>query len=152
MNAKELWDHDPLFDYQDRYMDAQTPGEWTRCWDDFTEEMWDTYRDEFGRDDLELWGVPADQQIHLGWRVNNITLPISTTWTVSYQGTAGDDISPITGIISTTRTYSLTGLTNYEWYTITLTGVVTDTEILSDTVMVMPTDLSLYLPLIQNER
>jgi len=151
MNAKDLWDHDPLFDYQDRYMDTQTPGEWTRCWDDFTEEMWDTYRDEFGRDDLEFLGVPANQEIQLSWRVNNITLPISTTWRISYQGTAGDEISPITGVISTTRAYSLTGLTNYEWYTITLSGLVEETEILSDTVMVMPTDILAYLPLVNQE-
>jgi hypothetical protein len=149
MNVKDLWDHDPLFDYQDRYMEIQTPGEWTRCWDDFTEEMWDTYREEFGRDDLELWGAPADQQIRLDWRVNNVTLPISTTWTISYQGSAGDEPSPISGIISPTRTYSLTGLSNYEWYTVTLSGMVAETEILSDTVAVMPTDMFIHLPLIQ---
>jgi hypothetical protein len=151
MNAKGFWDHDPLFDYQDRYMDTQTPGEWTRCWDDFTEEMWDTYRDEFGRDDLELWGAPVDQQIQLDWRVNNITLPISTTWTISYQGPMGDEPSPITDIISTTRAYSLTGLTNYEWYTITLGAIVDETEVLSDTVTLMPTDIFNYLPLVQQE-
>jgi hypothetical protein len=148
MNAKDLWNHDPLFDYQDRYMDTQTPGEWTRCWDDFTEEMWDTYRDEFGREDLELWGIPADQQIHLEWRVNNISLPISTTWTIDYQGPPGDAVSPITGIISTTRAYSLTGLNNYEWYTITLT---TDPALLTDTLWIMPTDMFTYLPFVQQE-
>jgi hypothetical protein len=151
MNVKDLWDHDPLFDYQDRYMDTQTPGEWTRCMDDFTEEMWDTYRDQFGRDNLELWGVPANQEIQLTWRVNNVTLPISTTLTISYQGTAGDEISPITDIISTTRAYPLTGLTNYEWYTITLSGLVEETEILSDTVIVMPSDILIYLPAVNQE-
>ncbi|MFK7801944.1 MAG: hypothetical protein AB8G95_09950 [Anaerolineae bacterium] len=44
MDAKELWDHDPLFDYQDRYMGIQEPGDWTRCQDPFTEQMWDRYR------------------------------------------------------------------------------------------------------------
>ena len=151
MDAKDLWAHDPLFDYQDRYMDTQTPGDWTRCWDDFTEEMWDTYRELYGRDDLELWGVPADQEIQLGWRVNNITLPISTTWTIAYQGTPGTEPSPITGVISPTRTYSLTGLTNYEWYTITLSAMVTDTEILSHTIAVMPTDIFGFLPLLSQE-
>lgn len=45
MNAKSLWNHDALFDYQDRYMSIEEPQSWTRCWDDFTEEMWDTYRE-----------------------------------------------------------------------------------------------------------
>lgn len=54
MGAKTLWNHDALFDYQDRYMqvtaeDGDFPG-W-RSWSDFTEEMWDTYRGSYG----DLW-------------------------------------------------------------------------------------------------
>jgi len=100
---------------------------------------------------LHLNALPADRAIYLNWEVY-ASLPPSATWTIIYEGTEGDQSSPITNIISTTRSYSLTSLTNYEWYTITLTGVVTDTEILSDTVMVMPSDLLFYLPLIQTER
>lgn len=47
MNAMELWNHDALFDYQDRYMDIQEPGSWQRAWDDFSEHMWDGYRTQF---------------------------------------------------------------------------------------------------------
>lgn len=51
MDARALWGHDALFDYQDRYMqvtadDGAYPG-W-RAWDDFSEEMWDTYRADYG--------------------------------------------------------------------------------------------------------
>lgn len=51
MDAKALWHHDALFDYQDRYMqvtaeDGDYPG-W-RSWSDFTETMWDTYRAGYG--------------------------------------------------------------------------------------------------------
>jgi hypothetical protein len=51
MDAKALWGHDALFDYQDRYMqvtaaDGAYPG-W-RAWDAFSEAMWDTYRADYG--------------------------------------------------------------------------------------------------------
>ena len=52
MDAKSLWDHDPLFDYQDRYMGIQEPGDWTRCHDGFTETMWDTYRNNIDQSPL----------------------------------------------------------------------------------------------------
>jgi len=47
MNAKSLWNHHALFDYQDRYMTTETPHQWMRCWDSFTENMWDTYRADY---------------------------------------------------------------------------------------------------------
>jgi len=59
MNAQTLWNHDALFDYQDRYMaitngdpdpfgftvDGEVEG-W-RTWSSFTAEMWDTYRADY---------------------------------------------------------------------------------------------------------
>lgn len=48
MDLKALWNHDVLFDYQDRFMQIQTPGQWTRQWDPFTETMWDQYRASYG--------------------------------------------------------------------------------------------------------
>jgi hypothetical protein len=44
MGAQGLWGHQALFDYQDRYMGIETPGSWTRSWEAFSENMWDTYR------------------------------------------------------------------------------------------------------------
>jgi len=95
--------------------------------------------------DLHLYGSPDDQMIHLGWEVN-MTLPTTTTWTISYEGPAGDEPSPITDLPETTRTYDLNGLNNYTWYTVTLT---TDPALLTDTVRVMPTDQILFLPIVQ---
>jgi chitodextrinase len=47
-SAKTLWNHEALFDYQDRFMaiqlDIYGTGDYRRCWDEFTEKMWDTYR------------------------------------------------------------------------------------------------------------
>jgi hypothetical protein len=96
---------------------------------------------------LSLQGIPDDGSIHLNWQVN-ATLPSTTTWTIQYQGPPGDEPSPIEGIPSETRTYTLTGLTNYEWYTVTLS---TDPALLTDTLQVMPTNILQYLPLILQE-
>jgi hypothetical protein len=98
---------------------------------------------------LTLQGTSDDQAIHLTWEVDT-TLPPTATWTITYVGPAGDEPSPIEGISGETREYSLTGLTNYEWYIITLTTVGA-TSTLSDTVRVMPTDMQVYLPLVIEE-
>jgi hypothetical protein len=62
MNAQAIWDHDPVFDYQDRYMaimngDADPFGytvngqpsspQTLRAWTSFEANMWDTYRASF---------------------------------------------------------------------------------------------------------
>ena len=48
LGARAMWNHDPLFDYQDWYMvhTAQVYGIGAsqRSWTNFAEEMWDTYR------------------------------------------------------------------------------------------------------------
>jgi len=94
---------------------------------------------------LHLNALPADQAIYLNWEVY-ASLPPSATWTITYEGTEGDQPSPITNIISTTRGSSLTSLTNYEWYTVTLT---TNPALLTDTIHIMPSDQLIYLPMIQ---
>jgi hypothetical protein len=95
---------------------------------------------------LHLSGSPGDRAIYLSWTVE-ATLPMTSTWQIDYDGTPGDEPSPITSIISPMRAYTLTGLTNYEWYTVTLSAMVNSTSLLSDTVRVMPTDHLVYLPL-----
>ena len=49
---------------------------------------------------------------------------------------------------NTVRSHTLTGLTNYVWYTVTLNAMVDAAPILTDTVRVMPTDRLLYLPVV----
>ena len=51
-------------------------------------------------------------------------------------------------IISPTRACSLTGLTNYTWYTVTLNAMLGSTPFLTDTVKIMPSDIFVYLPLV----
>jgi hypothetical protein len=52
MGVKELWNHDALFDYTDRYMEVQKEskgvGHWARQWSRFIENMWDAYRADYG--------------------------------------------------------------------------------------------------------
>jgi hypothetical protein len=47
MGLRDAWDHPALFDYVDRYMQIETPGDWVRGWNPFCERMWDRYRREF---------------------------------------------------------------------------------------------------------
>jgi hypothetical protein len=97
---------------------------------------------------LELYGVSASQAIYLSWTVN-ATLPVTATWRIEYTGPTGDEPSPINDIPIETRTYSLTGLENYAWYDITLSVMLDDEPILSDTLRLMPTDRRVCLPLVQ---
>jgi hypothetical protein len=96
---------------------------------------------------LILSGVAGDGAIFLAWTVNS-SLPPGDSWTITYTGPKGDQPSPITGIAAATRAYTLTGLTNYAWYDITLTAVGTD-PVLSGTVKLMPIDQQVYLPMMR---
>ena len=98
---------------------------------------------------LTLYGEAADQMIHLTWTVNT-TLPATSTWYIEYYTTTAN-ILTATDPFSTTRAYTLTNLTNYEWYTVTLSTMRGTVILFSDTVRVMPTDIFVYLPLVLRE-
>jgi len=95
---------------------------------------------------LELQGIAGDRAIRLDWTVN-VTMPATTTWAIAYQN-PGSAYLPITGILSPTRAYTLTNLTNGIRYTVTLSAMLDDTAWLSDTVAVTPTGIRVYLPLV----
>jgi len=110
------------------------------------------YRGLAWTDTASLHARPGDQTVHLAWSVYTTDLPPEITWQIEYDGPTGDQPSPVSGIISPTRIYALTGLTNYTWYTVTLSGMSGGVALLtSDPVSVMPTDLFVYLPLITKE-
>lgn len=96
---------------------------------------------------LQLNGSPGNETIYLTWQVD-ATLPPTATWQISYDGPAGDEPSPITGIPETTRAYTLTGLTNFVLYNVTLTAMVDGSPVLTDMVSVMPTNQFVYLPMV----
>jgi hypothetical protein len=96
---------------------------------------------------LNLNGYPADRTIYLTWQVG-ASLPVTGTWEIRYDGPSGDQPSPITGLPDVTRAYTLTGLTNYTPYAITLNAKMNSTPILTGTVTVMPSDISVLLPVV----
>jgi hypothetical protein len=98
---------------------------------------------------LTLRGTPDNQATHLAWDVT-ISIPPTTTWQIDYYTTTSN-ILTVTDPLSTTRSLTLTDLTNYKWYTVTLSAMLDSTAFLSDTITVMPTDISIRLPLIQKE-
>ncbi|MBN1812055.1 MAG: hypothetical protein JXA14_09495, partial [Anaerolineae bacterium] len=102
--------------------------------------------------DLVLTSTPADGIAYLDWTVASWTyLPPTTTWRLSYYSETLPSPVTRTGIVSTTRAYTLTELTNYEWYTVTLNAMTGSTPWLTDTVRVMPTNRLVYLPLVPRD-
>jgi hypothetical protein len=94
---------------------------------------------------LSLNAMPGNQATHLNWTVND-TIPVTSTWRISYSGPTGDQPSPISNILNPTRAYTLTGLANYNTYSITLNAMLNDTPFLTDTVVAMPSDLLSFMP------
>jgi hypothetical protein len=82
---------------------------------------------------LALRGAPANQAIHLTWTIN-ATLPVTSAWRISYYSQTVTSPLSHPEPLSTTRAYTLPGLTNYAWYTVTLNGMLTSTPFLTDTL------------------
>ena len=97
---------------------------------------------------LILQAIPSSHNILLNWTVSS-SLPVGTTWKISYSGPPGGIPSPVTGIPGSARTYTLPGMTNYASYSVTLNAMLSSTPILTDTVTVMPTDILLFLTLVK---
>jgi len=99
---------------------------------------------------LVLRARPADKTVYLTWAVS-ATLPTSSTWHIDYYTQTLTAPFTATDSLSATRSYTLTDLTNGDWYTVTLHAMAGQTSWLSDTVRVMPTDKFVYLPLVLRE-
>jgi len=97
---------------------------------------------------LRLYASPGNEAAHITWTVDTI-LPITSTWRISYDSDSlPNPIVETDSLISSARSYTLTGLSNYEVHTITLEALVDSSVVLSDTGAVMPTDKFVYLPII----
>ncbi len=97
---------------------------------------------------LKLNGSPTDGGINLTWTVN-ATIPVTSTWRISYQPTAGGSTVVATDVLNgAARSYSLTGLTNGTWYTVTLEAMLNATPFLTDTITTLATDQQIYLPVV----
>jgi len=97
---------------------------------------------------LDLAGTAGNGKIYLNWSVNT-TLPPTSTWRIDYYSqTVASTVVATDSLTNTARAYTLAGLTNYVWYTVTLNAMVGSASIMSDTARVMPTDRFVYLPLV----
>jgi hypothetical protein len=97
--------------------------------------------------ELVLHSTSGDGALYLTWIVN-VTLPATSTWLIDYRSQSGTLYTPITGITGTARAYTLVGLTNHVWYTVTLNAMAGGTPLLTDTIHAMPMGHFVYLPLI----
>jgi hypothetical protein len=98
--------------------------------------------------DVGLTAIPGDRTIHLAWVVN-AALPAGSTWEISYTGPAGVPPSPVSGLPDSTRALTLTSLTNFVPYTITLQAVHSGNPIMSAAATVMPSDTVFFLPVVR---
>jgi hypothetical protein len=80
-----------------------------------------------------LQALSLNASLRLEWSVNT-SLPVTTTWSLAYDGPPGDQPSPIPELPYATHGYTLTGLTNGSWYTLTLFAMQAQTVVLSDTL------------------
>ncbi|CAG0927102.1 hypothetical protein TFLX_00350 [Thermoflexales bacterium] len=94
---------------------------------------------------LRLFGQPRSHAVHLTWTIN-VTPPVTSTWRIAYYSQPVP--LTISNILSPTRAHSLTGLTNYAWYTITLNAMLGPTPVYTDTIKLLPTDRLVHLPVI----
>jgi len=95
---------------------------------------------------LTFAAISGDRRLFLRWTVSG-SVPVTSTWQIDYtDGTTG--FPAVTGLPAETRAYTLTGLTNGVWYTVTLRTMLGGSAFLSDTVTAMPVDNFVYLPLV----
>ena len=110
---------------------------------------WDIGAHEFVPS-LELYGAPGNQVIYLDW-IANVSLPVTSTWQIGYYTTVvASTVVVVDNLTHTTRAYTLNGLENGQWYTVTL-STVDVTPSLSDTVAVRLMEHFVYLPVVARE-
>jgi hypothetical protein len=99
---------------------------------------------------LRLFAWPGDERIFLAWRVAGSDALLNS-FAISYTN-GSDGGRSVTGLATSTLAYTLTGLTNYTWYTVVVEGWDADDEALmrSNPAVVMPTDHFLYLPVVMD--
>jgi hypothetical protein len=88
---------------------------------------------------LTVLASAADRAVQLSWIVG-MSLPAATTWEIAYVGSPGEPPSPVTGLPRETRSFAITGLTNGETYTVSVSAVEQGSVILTDTVTATPTN------------
>ncbi|MCF7981088.1 MAG: right-handed parallel beta-helix repeat-containing protein, partial [Pseudomonadales bacterium] len=92
MGVRNLWNHDALFDYQDRYMNIESG--WERQMSTFAANMWDAYRADYGGIWPDTTPPETDNTPPLaptGLTSTNIgSTSIGLSWTASQKASDGD--------------------------------------------------------------
>jgi len=112
MEAKQLWNHDALFDYKDRYMQIET--QWRQT-SKFVLSMWNAYRKDYG----SVWMMspkliitatggtvtkePDKPNYALGERVRIKAVPDSGYEFISWSGGLSEKTNPVTIIMHSNR-------------------------------------------------
>jgi hypothetical protein len=112
MNAKDLWNHDALFDYKDRYMQVETDWKQTSR---FVLSMWNAYRKNYGA----VWTMspklnitatggtvtktPDKPDYALGERVRIKAVPDPGYEFISWSGGLSEKTNPATMIMHSNR-------------------------------------------------
>jgi hypothetical protein len=99
---------------------------------------------------LTLHAIPGDRQLHLHWSTS-FTPSVTNTRRIDYESQTGTVYAPTIDLPNTVHHYTLSDLTNYVWYTVTLSAMLGDTAYLSDTTRVMPTDQLVFVPVVSQE-
>jgi hypothetical protein len=99
---------------------------------------------------LTLHGAPGDQSIRLAWHVR-AKLDPATTWRIMYYSQTVTSALTVTNSLSATRSLVLGGLSNGDWYTVTLNAMVGSAPVLTDTVRIMPVGHFVHLPAVLSE-
>ncbi len=90
MDAKSDWNHNALFDYMDRYMqkhaDLGNTGTWYRQWNRFTEDMWDTYRANYG----SIWTADSNSSAPALVAIGNKSVNENSALTFTVSATDAD--------------------------------------------------------------
>jgi hypothetical protein len=104
--------------------------------------------------ELRLSVMPSDQMLRLSW--NQLPSADLASFTILYSRPAGasnasEGAPPILNVAPSARSFSLTGLSNYKLYSVTVVARDHNNNDLaaSNTVAVMPSDLLVFLPLTQ---
>jgi len=94
---------------------------------------------------IALRGTPGVQEIGLQWSVYT-SLPSDSTWRIDYLGPSDNQPSPITGLSQSLREYTLTELTSFAPYIVTLTAMQGTAALVSSNSIHVVARGALYLP------
>lgn len=107
------------------------------------------YRGAVWQNSIKLYATSLDKAIQLNWKLSG-WVDTSFTWRVDYRLHGTDTFQSISGLDSTTRSYTLANLINYKPYDLRVAIESAGVELfISNTVVAFPTNLHQFFPSIR---